>query len=487
GGLRGVVWTDCVQAFLSLVAPATIIIKVVVDSYGGTKKLAPLSELNPSVYFLDTSLDFTKDENLWACLIAIMGFHLYFLCLEQMLVQRSMSCRSLKEAQRTSYSGILLMVFFHILRSFTALALIYWYRNCDPLLTGEITKVDQILPFYVSQHLSEFPGFSGIFLAGVVSASTSTVSSAINSIAAVLYVDVVSHHFAMTERRAATFTRVLAFGIGFIMTLFGVLIPHLGSAAKVIMAVYSAVTGPFSGLIMLALMFPWANNKGAGVATLLMISFQLWHMSEKLRQGSLPDRMPVSVDFCPANISAVAAANHTILTHERGSNSSFDLTELSTYWSNFFTTILTMVLGLIFSLFTGLATLSTKSNRSNLVKSSEHNAAYVMSMRSSGSSYAREREPRRELSRLLVIFDEMLREPLPQLAPPPLLEGNRCKRNPLVAAAAGSGSAPAAADFFSDDEQQSSSAMMAEKTYKFQDPRIIKLTDEADISSSSMI
>ncbi|CAN7989810.1 unnamed protein product [Ixodes pacificus] len=209
GGLRGVVWTDCVQAFLSLVAPATIIIKVVVDSYGGTKKLTPLSELNTSVYFLDTSLDFTKDENLWACLIAIVGFHLYFLCLEQMLVQRSMSCRSLKEAQRTSYSGILLMVFFHILRSFTALALIYWYRNCDPLLTGEITKVDQILPFYVSQHLSEFPGFSGIFLAGVVSASTSTVSSAINSIAAVLYVDVISHHFAMTERRAATFTRVM--------------------------------------------------------------------------------------------------------------------------------------------------------------------------------------------------------------------------------------------------------------------------------------
>ncbi|KAG0438484.1 hypothetical protein HPB47_016995 [Ixodes persulcatus] len=77
-------------------------------------------------------------------------------------------------------------------------------------------------------------------------------------------------------------------------------------------------------------------------------------------------------------------------------------------------------------------------------------AAYVMSRRSSGSSNAREREPRRELSRLLVIFDEMLRELLPQPAPPPLLEGNRCKRNPLVAAAAGSGSAPAAADFFSD-------------------------------------
>ncbi|KAG0422808.1 hypothetical protein HPB47_001399 [Ixodes persulcatus] len=79
----------------------------------------------------------------------------------------------------------------------------------------------------------------------------------------------------------------------------------------------------------------------------------------------------------------------------------------------------------------------------------QRDAAYVMSTRSSGSSNARERESRRELSRFLVIFDEMLREPLLQLASPPPLEGNRCKRNPLVAAAAGSGFAPAAADFFS--------------------------------------
>ncbi|KAM7300344.1 hypothetical protein ISCGN_020908 [Ixodes scapularis] len=152
-----------------------------------------------------------------------------------------------------------------------------------------------------------------------------------------------------------------------------------------------------------------------------MIIFQLWHMSEKLRQGSLPDRMPVSVELCPANVTAVAAANHTILAHERGSNSSFDLTELSAYWSNFFTTILTMVLGLIISLFTG----GRKTYKQYLYLTSD---VFVGMWSKAG------------------LIDH---------------------------------------DF--PDEQQSSSAMMTEKTYKFQDPRIIKLTDEADISSSTII
>ncbi|KAM7303636.1 hypothetical protein ISCGN_013581 [Ixodes scapularis] len=353
GGLRGVVWTDCVQAFLTLVAPATIIIKIIIDSYGGTRKLEPLRSLQPSVYFFDVSFDLKKDENVWACVIGLLGYNVYFLALEQMVVQRSMACRNISDAQRTATTGIFLMVFYHILRAFTALALIYWYRNCDPLLSGAITKVDQLLPFYVSEHLTEFPGFSGIFLAGIVSASTSTVSSAINSEAAVLYVDVLSRHFSMTELWATRFTRAMAFGIGIIMTMYSVIIPYLGSAAKVIMSVYSAVTGPFCGLLMLALIFPWANNKGAGVATLLMISFQLWHMSEKVRLGSLPPRMPASVDFCPTNFTAMAPASNTSLTQERGSSTGFVLTQLSAYWSNFFSTILTIVIGLIISLLTG--------------------------------------------------------------------------------------------------------------------------------------
>ncbi|CAN7992854.1 unnamed protein product, partial [Ixodes hexagonus] len=101
------------------------------------------------------------------------------------------------------------MVLFHLVRGFAAVALVYWYRNCDPLTTGAITRVDELLPFYVSRHLTMFPGLCGLFLAGVVSASTSTVSSAINSSAAVFYVDIVSPRFTMTDQQAILVTRCI--------------------------------------------------------------------------------------------------------------------------------------------------------------------------------------------------------------------------------------------------------------------------------------
>ncbi|CAN7992858.1 unnamed protein product [Ixodes hexagonus] len=98
---------------------------------------------------------------------------------------------------------------FYLLRAFTALALVYWFRNCDPLTTGEITRISELLPFYVSRRLIEFPGFCGIFLAGIVSAATSTVSSVINSCAAVFYVDIVSPRFTLTDHRATLVTRCM--------------------------------------------------------------------------------------------------------------------------------------------------------------------------------------------------------------------------------------------------------------------------------------
>uniref|UniRef100_A0A6B0VAP9 Putative na+iodide/myo-inositol/multivitamin symporter n=1 Tax=Ixodes ricinus TaxID=34613 RepID=A0A6B0VAP9_IXORI len=210
GGLRGVVWTDSMQAVLSILAPVTVIIKILYDSKTKLVQLEPLNNLDPTPYFLDISLDLTKDENVWACLLGMLGYQIYLMGLEQMTVQRYAAARTLEHAKRMAVTSTIMTSLFYILRACTALSLIYWYRNCDPLATGDITTVDQLLPFYVSTRLLEFPGFCGIFLVGVVSAATSTVSSIINSCAAVCYVDMVSPLFTMSDHRAALLTR----GIG---------------------------------------------------------------------------------------------------------------------------------------------------------------------------------------------------------------------------------------------------------------------------------
>lgn len=56
---------------------------------------------------------------------------------------------------------------------------------------GRIELSDQILPLYVLDRLEHMPGLTGLFTAGIFSASLSTVSAAINSLAAVSLEDYV--------------------------------------------------------------------------------------------------------------------------------------------------------------------------------------------------------------------------------------------------------------------------------------------------------
>ncbi|CAN8019393.1 unnamed protein product, partial [Ixodes persulcatus] len=365
GGLRGVVWTDCMQAVIIVIVPFAIIFKILFDSNSGRFTLRPISDVKLT-FFMDYSFDFTKDENMWACMFGLCALHLYRLGMDQISVQRYLASRNLEQAKRQYYftlfymntkliTGTVLVALMYTLQTLMGFLLIYWFRDCDPQLSGFIEQVDQLLPFYVKTHLMEFPGFCGLFLCGVVCAATSTISSLINSQAAVVYIDVVSLYFACNDAQAVRITRLLAFIAGIIMTLYSVAIPYLGSATRIILLIHSGITGPFVGLFLMGLIFPWVNSKGAGTATVLMAAFQVWHMGEKFRLGIQPQRMPATLDYCPGNISTTAMLTETvsIVSSKTKMDDVFVLLRLSAYWSNTISAIVTILLGIFLSLLTG--------------------------------------------------------------------------------------------------------------------------------------
>ncbi|KAL1445746.1 hypothetical protein MTO96_029028 [Rhipicephalus appendiculatus] len=118
-----------------------------------------------------------------------------------------------------------------------------------------------VVPYYMMKNLADVPMLRGLFLAGVVGASTSTVSSIVNSHAAIFYIDVVTPYVKLSEKKAVVVMRLLAFASGTIMTLVAIAVPYLGTAARLFFAFYSSTSGPFSGLILLALSSPWVNGK----------------------------------------------------------------------------------------------------------------------------------------------------------------------------------------------------------------------------------
>ncbi|KAL1487385.1 hypothetical protein MTO96_008009 [Rhipicephalus appendiculatus] len=322
GGLRGVVWTDCVQFVIIICAPAAIVTKVIIDSTAPDSTVRPLSDLEISEYIAEYRLDFTSEENMWSCFFGAAAPAMFRLCFDQVVTQRLLASRTEKDARRTVVTGTLLLVCVYATMLSMGVALTIWFRGCDPLLSGAVDRVDQILPHYINTRLVQVPGFVGLYLAGVVCAATSTTSSTINSQAAILYVDVITPYWKNATRHVLWITRCTALALGVIMTVYSILCVHMGSLTR-----------------------------GVGVATIVTITFQLWHMAKSIKNRTTPSRMPQSLDYCPVNATFRVSVAEAV--NQSRSEESFYLFRISYFWISFFGIFLTIAIGVLVSALTG--------------------------------------------------------------------------------------------------------------------------------------
>ncbi|XP_077533105.1 sodium-coupled monocarboxylate transporter 2-like [Haemaphysalis longicornis] len=271
-----------------------------------------------------------------------------------MTVQRYLASKTLQEAKWTVVLGTVMTSFFVFLATAEAVALSARYSGCDPLLLRQIQSLDQLLPFYILEDLRNLPGLSGIILAGVVSASVSTVSSMVNSQAAVLYLDVITPLVKVPIARVTLTIRMLAFAAGCIMTGCSMAVPYFGSAVPVFILANAAVTGPFVGLLLLGLTAPFATSKGAGTVTLVVLAYQLGHMLSRLQSGVREPKMPVNTEYCPHNSTVFGNTyNVTLASSNSGLDDIFPLFRLSMHWSSFISAIATYLGGLLLSVLLG--------------------------------------------------------------------------------------------------------------------------------------
>ena len=75
----------------------------------------------------------------------------------------------------------------------------YDIHQCDPIQADLVDKPDQLFPLFVMQVMGDIPCVPGLFVAGVFSGALSTVSSGMNSLAAVIIQDIVVG--AMDEKK----------------------------------------------------------------------------------------------------------------------------------------------------------------------------------------------------------------------------------------------------------------------------------------------
>jgi len=166
----------------------------------------------------------------------------------------------------------------HILILFVGMVVISKYRYCDPIKTKRIFTADQLFPLFVMDTMGNIPGIPGIFVAGIFSASLSTVSSGINSLTAVVLEDIIKPYVWKDLSNVNTLRLLKCLSILFGLLCIGaaMLSGFMGNIIQATMFAFGLLGAPMFGTFMLGLFVPQATNKGAISGLLCGFAFNLW-------------------------------------------------------------------------------------------------------------------------------------------------------------------------------------------------------------------
>lgn len=111
--------------------------------------------------------------------------------------------------------------------------------------------------------LGGMPGLPGLFVAGIFSAALSSLSTALNSIAAVFLEDFLKPYAnrPLSERETGYFMRGVVLIIGIISVALVFVVEHLGSVLQLSMSMNGVTSGPILGIFTMGVLMPWINSK----------------------------------------------------------------------------------------------------------------------------------------------------------------------------------------------------------------------------------
>ncbi|KAL2090328.1 hypothetical protein ACEWY4_015016 [Coilia grayii] len=278
GGMKAVIWTDVFQivvmlsGFIAISIQGTIVV-------GGPARVFEIAYNGSRLNFNDFDVDPRRRYTFWSFTVGGTLVWLSMYGVNQAQVQRYISCRSEREAQRAllvNQLGLWLVVGSAALCGIVMFAL---YSNCDPLQAGHISAPDEYMPYLVLDIFKDLPGFPGLFLACAYSGTLSTVSTSINAMAAVTMEDLLKSHLASTSQRGLILiSKALSLVYGIACMTVAALSTLLDwGVLQGSFTVMGVVSGPLLGAFILGMFIPAANKPGvfAGMAAGFCLSVWL--------------------------------------------------------------------------------------------------------------------------------------------------------------------------------------------------------------------
>ncbi len=257
GGIKTLVWTDTFQS-LFLVLGVMISIFIIIDkmdiSILNAVKNVAISDYSKTFFWDWHKSNFFVKEFIGGIFIAVA-----MTGLDQNMMQKNLSCKSLGEAQKNIFWFSIVMVIVTVFFLALGVLLYQYYAYSGIALpthieTGKVIT-DKVFPNLALNHLGVFAGL--IFIIGLTAATFSSADSVLTTLTTSTYVDMLEYdkNTLLTEKQKAKRRTFIHIGFAGVLWLVIIVFDLLNQKAIIdtILMLAGYTYGPLLGLFTVGL------------------------------------------------------------------------------------------------------------------------------------------------------------------------------------------------------------------------------------------
>ncbi|XP_071854778.1 sodium-coupled monocarboxylate transporter 1-like [Apostichopus japonicus] len=354
GGIKAVLWADVFQSIIFLAGFILTIVACCIH-VGGLTEVFRINVKDGRGTFFDFRLDPKIRHSFWSVFIGFGFLMTSYAGTNQIIVQRYLTCRSLRQSQWVAAVGNFCIGIVEIIAILTGLSMYAYFAGCDPFTLGEVQKPDQLMAYIIIDIFNEWPGVSGFLISAVFSATLSTISSGMNAFATLFGQDIIKVAYPnMSDFKFTLILKLISVIFGLLTIAMAFLASSLGGILPLVLSLIGILNGPILGVFSLGIYFPRANSKGALVGMLAALAIGIWLKVGSYVYPAVVDKPPLFTDQCPnANITLTDQVVYTVTEDKDEIDPNLgNIYALSYAYYTPLTCFITVIVGLFVSLIT---------------------------------------------------------------------------------------------------------------------------------------
>jgi SSS family solute:Na+ symporter len=283
GGMKAVIWTDFVQVIVKMGGAIFVIGFIIWHLHGGFGEFLATAKAGDKMHLLDFSFDLTK-ATVWGFVFLVLFDVVLTFPKDQVLMQRTLSTRSDKEAGRSIWMLAAIMIPGGFVFYLIGTALFVFYK-ANPDRMNPMLPIDATFPLFIAAELPM--GVTGLIIAGIFAAAMATLSGIMNSVATLISVDFYEKLVKdPTAKKSVFFAEMMTVVVGLVGIGTALVLTRfdIHSLFDVSIELAGLLGGGFAGAYTLGMFTRRANSPGVAIGigssiglTLVAWSYHLVH------------------------------------------------------------------------------------------------------------------------------------------------------------------------------------------------------------------